>query len=62
MAAITVDVLVGTLLTSVGLPDLMLLPGWQTLAIFVYSMVSCVVVNDAFKVALIRWRILAVAE
>ncbi|MHB8093264.1 MAG: hypothetical protein ACYDH8_16955, partial [Syntrophales bacterium] len=29
------------------------LPWWQTLAIFIYAMVSCLVVNDAVKVAMI---------
>jgi hypothetical protein len=47
----------GTVLTFVGLPGLMPLSWWQTLAIFVYSMVSCLVVNDAVKVAMIKWRV-----
>ena len=39
------------------------LPWWQTLAIFVYAMVACLGVNDAVKVAMIRWRVPhAVAE
>ena len=29
----------------------------QTLAIFVYAMITCLVVNDAIKVVLIRWCI-----
>jgi hypothetical protein len=36
MAALTLDALVGTILTFVGLPDLMPLPWWQTLAILGY--------------------------
>ena len=51
IAALTLDALVGTILTFVGLPDLMPLPWWQTLAILGYAMVSCLVVNDAVKVA-----------
>jgi hypothetical protein len=51
-------VLTGTVLTFVGLPGLMPLPWWQTLAIFVYAMVSCLVVNDAVKVVMIKWRVL----
>ena len=47
---------VGTVLTRVGLPGLMPLPWAQTLAIFAFAMVSCLVVNDAVKVAMIRWR------
>ena len=33
------------------------LPWWQMLAIFAYAMVSCLVVNDAVKVVMIRWRV-----
>ncbi len=62
IGALTLDALVGTTLTFVGLPDLMPLPWWQTLAILGYAMVSCLVVNDAVKVSMIRWRVpLAVA-
>jgi hypothetical protein len=39
------------------------LPWWQALAIFGYAMVSCLLVNDAVKVAMIKWRVLnAVAK
>ena len=63
MAALVADAMVGTTLTFVGLPGLKSLPGWQALAIFAYAMVSCLVVNDAIKVAMIKWRIpTAVAE
>ena len=47
----------GTAVTRLGLPGLLPLPWSQTLAIFAYAMVSCLVVNDAVKVALIRWRV-----
>ena len=57
MAAITAEVFVGTVLTLVGLPSLTPLPWWQTLAVFAYAMLSCLVVNDAIKVAMIKWRI-----
>jgi len=33
------------------------LPWWQPLAIFAYAIVSCLVVNDALKVAMIKWRV-----
>jgi H+-transporting ATPase len=56
MAALAADALAGTALTRVGLPGLMPLPWWQVAAIFGYAMVSCLVINDALKVALIRWR------
>jgi plasma-membrane proton-efflux P-type ATPase len=57
MAALIADTLVGTILTRVGLPGLMPLPWSQTLAILAYAMVSCLVVNDAVKVMMIRWRL-----
>ena len=57
VGAVIGDALTGTVLTFVGLPGLMPLPWWQTLAIFVYAMVSCLVVNDTVKVATIKWRV-----
>jgi len=57
LGAVMADALVGTVLTFVGLPGLMPLSWWQALAIFAYSMVSCLVVNDAVKVAMIKWRV-----
>ena len=57
MSALAVDGIVGTVLTLVGLPGLMPLPWWQTLAVFIYAMVSCLVLNDALKVAMINWRV-----
>jgi hypothetical protein len=57
LSAITADALTGTILTFVGLPGLMPLPWWQTLAIFAYAMVACLGVNDAVKVAMIKWRV-----
>jgi magnesium-transporting ATPase (P-type) len=55
MAALAGDALLGTLLAVAGMPGLMPLPWWQTLAIFSYAMVCCLVVNDTIKIALIRW-------
>jgi H+-transporting ATPase len=55
VVALTLDALIGTALTFVGLPDLMPLPWWQSLAILGYAMVACLVVNDGIKVALIKW-------
>ena len=57
VAALVADALTGTVLASVGLPGLMPLPRWQTLAVFVYSMISCLLLNDALKVAMIKWRV-----
>jgi H+-transporting ATPase len=58
LLALGADALTGTVLTFVGLPGLKPLPWWQTLAIFVYAIVFCLVVNDGIKVAMIRWRVL----
>ncbi len=57
MAALTADALTGTILTLVGIPGLAPLPWWQMLTILVYAMVACLVVNDAIKVAMIKWRV-----
>jgi magnesium-transporting ATPase (P-type) len=56
MVAVMAETLVGTILTYIGLPGLMPLPWAQTLTIFVSAMFACLVVNDAVKVVLIRWR------
>jgi plasma-membrane proton-efflux P-type ATPase len=58
LTALVADALVGTLLTRVGLPGLMPLPWAQTLLIFAYALVACLIVNDAVKVAMIKWRVL----
>ena len=57
MAALAAELVVGTVLTLVGLPGFAPLPWWQMLAIFAYAMLLCLVVNDAVKVAMIKWRI-----
>ena len=57
VAAVIGELLVGTLLTCVGLPGLMRLPWSQTLAIFSAAMIACLVVNDVVKVAMIKWRV-----
>jgi magnesium-transporting ATPase (P-type) len=62
VVALLADALTGTILTRVGLPGLMPLPWRQTLAIFVYSMVSCLVLNDTVKVAMIKWRVPAAVD
>lgn len=56
-AALVAETLTGTVLTRAGLPGLLPLPWSQTLAVFAYAMVSCLLVNDAVKVALIKWRV-----
>ncbi|MFI5345735.1 MAG: plasma-membrane proton-efflux P-type ATPase [Elusimicrobiota bacterium] len=61
LAALAADALTGTVLTRVGLPGLLPLPWPLTLMIFAYSAAACLIVNDALKVALIRWRVPAAA-
>lgn len=58
VAALVAQVVMGTGLTLVGLLDFTPLPWWQTLMLFAYAMFSCLVVNDAVKIALIRRHIL----
>ena len=57
LAALVADALTGTILTRVGLPGLMPLPWSQTFVIFAYALVSCLVVNDAVKVVMMKWRV-----
>ena len=61
VGAVIADVITGTVLTFAGLPGLLPLPWWQTLVIFIYAMVSCLVVNDAVKVAMIKQLVPAAA-
>jgi hypothetical protein len=56
LAALALDALVGTLLSSVGIPGLAPLPWGVTLAVFGYAMLCSLGVNDLAKVALLRWR------
>ncbi len=58
LAALIAGALVGTVLTYVGLPGLLPLPWWQTLAILAYAMVACLGMNDAVKVGMIKSRVL----
>ena len=54
LSALAAEAITGTGLTYVGLPGLMPLPWWQTLAVFVYALVACLGVNDAVKVGMIK--------
>jgi H+-transporting ATPase len=63
LLALSVDAFTGTMLTFVSLLGFKPLPWWQVLAVFVYAMVACLGVNDAVKVAMIKWLVPnAVAE
>jgi H+-transporting ATPase len=56
-AALLADVVVGTALTRIGLPGLAPLRWSDTVAVFAYAAFSCLAVNDAVKVAMIKWRV-----
>ncbi len=56
-AALALDALAGTIIATVGLPGLAPLPWSEVLAILGYAMIACLVLNDAAKVALLRWRV-----
>ncbi len=56
VTAVIAETLVGTSVTFVGLPGLAPVPWGQALALFGYAAVSCLVVNEVVKVALIRWH------
>ena len=56
-AALLAEAFAGTILPFVGFPGLAPLSGAQTLTIFGYAMISCLVVNDALKVAMIKWHV-----
>ena len=57
LGALVADATIGTLLTFAGLPGLVALPLQVMFAILTYATISCLVVNDTLKVALIRWQV-----
>ena len=57
MIALASVAIAGTALTRVGLAGLHPLPWSQTFGIFFYAMLSCLLINDALKVAMIKWRV-----
>ena len=57
MAALAGELIVGTLLTRVGLQGLTPLPWSETAVILGYAFVSCLLVNDVVKVLMIKWRV-----
>jgi len=56
MISLAAEAVIGTILTRIGLPGLSALPWPQIGMILAWAAVSCLVVNDAVKVALIKWR------
>jgi H+-transporting ATPase len=56
VAAVMAEMILGTAVTFVGLPGLGPLPWRQMLSILASAMISCLVLNDALKVAMMTWR------
>ena len=54
ITALMANAVVGTILAILGLPGLAPLPWWQMSTIFGYALVSCLIVNDVLKVALMQ--------
>jgi hypothetical protein len=57
LATLAGETVAATALTFAGLPGLAPLPWSQICALFTYAAVSCLLVNDVLKVALLRWRV-----
>jgi plasma-membrane proton-efflux P-type ATPase len=57
VAALAVEVLVGTGLSFAGIGDFAPLPWGQVLAIFGYAMLCCLGLNDALKVGMLKRRV-----
>lgn len=54
MAGVLIEWVLGSTLTLVGFGEFTPLPWWQMLTVFSYAMLSCLVINDVIKVAMIR--------
>jgi hypothetical protein len=57
VAAVMAELLIGTLVTYLGLPGLIPLPWWQPVLILSFALFSCLIFNDAVKVVMIKWRV-----
>lgn len=57
LLAIMAELFIGTSLTYTGLPGLIPLPWWQPLLLLIFAMCMCLLLNDAVKVAMIKWRV-----
>jgi plasma-membrane proton-efflux P-type ATPase len=51
---LALDAVVGTALSTIGVPGLAPLPWRETLAVFSYAMICCLLVNDLLKAALTK--------
>jgi plasma-membrane proton-efflux P-type ATPase len=57
VTAVLAEIIIGTVLTLMGLPGLMPLPWWQPVLILAFAMLTCLILNDAVKVMMIKWRV-----
>ena len=57
LIAVTAELFIGTLVTYLKLPGLIPLPWWQPFFILSFSMFTCLIINDAVKVVMIKWRL-----
>jgi magnesium-transporting ATPase (P-type) len=62
LVTLALDAIVGTLLSTVGMPGLPPLPWAQTIAVFTYAMLCSLGLNDMVKVKLIRRHRAALGE
>ena len=52
--ALLLDALIGTVLSTTGVPGLTPLPWTQTLVVFGYAMICSLLINDVLKVAMVK--------
>ena len=57
LLALAANMIIGTLMTRVGIQGLAPLPPWQMLVILIYAMMTCLLINDFAKVVMIRWLV-----
>lgn len=62
IAALTANLMIGTALTLAGIPGLESLPWEQTLIIFIYTIITCLFMNNVVKVMMIKWCVRAVKD
>jgi hypothetical protein len=52
--ALLLDAVVGTVISTIGVPGLAALPWTQTLFVFSYALIFALLINDGLKVAMMR--------
>ena len=54
LASFCFEIIAGSILAVYGLPGMGTLPGWQILGIFLYAMLTCLLINDWIKYWIIK--------